>query len=454
MRVYLTIIGLIVIALWSLQRPFVGVLAIMLCNVLRETLRQETYGAFFRFHGFEVLFATTILSVVLFHTDRLGEFVPRDATDWGMLSFLAVMVISGLVNGVNIWSHKYIDLFFKAVVLYFLLSRLVDTRRRVVLTALALVVGTSYLVYLAWSKYRSGLYAWARPYHHVGIHDFGLVLVVTLPLLGSLLAWRVWLPVRLALFALIPLYVVTTLRTTSRSAMLGVGFGLALLAWYHRRRWYWLVPAVPFVAYAIVHNPESVILRLTSIWTHKTETGEEDTSIASRFEQMRTAKRVIKGNPLFGIGPRMFFVRYADYQSDEDRTKHKKTVGYTMHSVPLLILCEEGLTGGAAYALLFFGAISHAWVAMRRTRGDPEMHVVGVVATGSMMSFLAFLAYGLGQPSMWVMNIYATVALAAAARRTAEAYAAAKAAAERKPAQAVVAWAPRPLAAETEIVFS
>jgi len=449
-RAGLLIIVLVIIVLWTIRRPFVGALAITVCMVIRDTMYYETYGYFYVYHSFEVLYIATIVSVIIAHPDRLVTFVPKSMTDWGMLGFMAAMVISALVNGVSIFGHKYIDLFFKAVVLYFLLSRLADTPRRLVLVALAIIVACSYEVYLAWSQYRSGEMAWARPYFSTPIHTFGQVLVMTLPLIGALLAWRVWLPIRLVLFGLIPLYVITTLRTTSRSAMLGVGFGLAMLAWYHRKRWYWLVPGIPFVAYAIVHNPESVIARMESIWTHKTETGAKDGSIQMRFEQMRTAKNVIASSPLFGIGPRQFFRRYLDFAEDQTVVVGGK---YTMHSVPLLILCEEGFIGGFMYGLIVLGTLLDAWYAVRMTRGDPVMEVAGIIGAGGLMCFLAFLAYSLGQPGMWLANIYVTVALASAARRTVEARLAAQAVEERRASpDAAAAWIPR--AATTEIAFS
>ena len=122
--------------------------------------------------------------------------------------------------------------------------------------------------------------------------------------------------------------------------------------------------------------------------------------------------------------------------------------------LPLLILCEEGFMGGTAFALLLFGAMWDAWFVVRMTRGDPKMDAVRVVAAGSLMAFLAWTAYSLGQPAMWVVNIYATVALVAATRRVADARLA-ELAAEQEPADGrSVPWLPHPAAAETEIAFS
>jgi len=443
------IFGLVLVVGLTLRRPFVGVLAILVCAVLRDTMRVETYGFFLQVHGFQWLYLSTILSVVLAHPDQLSDFVPRSLTDWGMLGFLGVMVTSAAVNGVSIMSHKYIDLFFKATVIYFLASRLTNTSRRVTLVAVSLILATTYLTQKAWQRYRSGEFSHARPYFGTLYHEFGLQLVITTPLIGAMLAKKMRFYWKLGLLAMLPLYVLVSMRTDSRSSMLGVMFGIALLVWYHRKRWYLFIPGIPLIAYAILHNPESILQRFESIWTHKTAAGNPDGSIASRFEQMRTAKRVVARNPVFGIGPRQFFMRYHDYVSNNDASGGS----YTMHSVPLLIVCEEGLLGFIVYyGMLVLGALLDAWYAVRKTRGDPEMESIGVISAGALMGFLSFLAFGLGQPAMWVINIYITVALVSATRRVVTAHLLAQAAEEKAKQGAPVSWFPQ--TASTEIVFS
>jgi hypothetical protein len=360
-----------------------------------------------------------------------------------MAGLLLAMVVSALLNGDSIMGPNYIDVFFKIVVLYFLLSRLADTPRRVTTAAFGIIAVTAYLAYLAWQKTRTGEVVYARPYYFSSFHDFGLQVVLTLPLVGAMLARRLWLPVRLGLLAMIPMFIVAGMRTQSRSTYLGIGLGLLLLAWYHRRRWYYFLLGIPVVVYAIVHNPQAVMVRLESIWTHKI--GEvEDGSIAGRFEQMRTAARVIAANPLFGIGPRQFFHRYVDWVSQEDYTGGS----YTMHNVPLLILCEEGAVGFLFYGFLVFGTLFQAATAARRARGDPTAEPIAVAAAGAMMGFLGWIACSLGQPSLYVINIYLSAALVVAARRVVEdRVAEAEAEAESEPGRL----APGPA---TDIVFS
>jgi hypothetical protein len=124
-----------------------------------------------------------------------------------------------------------------------------------------------------------------------------------------------------------------------------------------------------------------------------------------------------------------------------------------MHMVPLLILCEEGLLGFFFfYVLLALGSLRDAWFVVRRSRGDPEMQTTGIVAAGGLMGFIAFLAYGLGQPQMWIANIYGTVALVTATRRVTDAYLATQAAYQAAPQDAAATALPG--TPTTQIVFT
>jgi hypothetical protein len=404
----------ILVFAFSLRKPFIGVCAILATLILRDTMIEETYEAFVQFHCYQILYVGVILGVLISRPDAMGAMVPASAVDWGMLAFLGMLVGSAVVNGVPVLGHKYIDLFTKALVLYFLVSRLADTPRRVRIVGVIIVVCMTYLVYLAAKKYRAGDLSYARPYGRSDIHEFGLELSITLPLIGTMLSDRWPRIVKAMLFMCIPLYVLVTLRTTSRSAYLGVGAGLLMLAWYHRRRLHWCLLAVPLVLFAVVRQREEVTVRLESIWTHRLETGEKDTSIQMRLEQMRTAVRVIQSNPIFGIGPRQFFMKYTEYVDQNDFLGGT----YTMHSVPLLILCEEGIIGFAVfYGLIVLGALRDASYVLHATMDDPKMHSVRCVAIGCLMGFIGFLTYGLAQPQMWIATIYAIVGMVTASRR-------------------------------------
>ncbi len=459
LRYVFTLLVFPFLVLAPLRWPFFGVLSILATFVMRDVIFAERFDLFYDLHGPQILFITTFMGIFINDPGRVREFLPQGTVDFGMLGFMAVMIISAILNGdKHIWWNKYIDMFFKAMVLYFLLSRLTNSERRVLIVAFTLIVCTTYLVYVAWDKSRTRGYHFARPYSFSSQHSFGIQLILTLPLIATMISWqarkhvrlRRW--VRLVLLGLVPLYVLTGMRTGSRSSYLGVALALVLIAWYYRRKWYYLILASPLVVFALVHQDPRVFERVSSIWTGRTAQGEKDPSISSRFRQMHTAWTIFLAQPLLGIGPRQYFVRYLYWAAPEDIAGEGR---YTMHCVPLLILAEEGLAGFCTYYfLIVVGALLAAWRTVRcaRTRASPELRNLALVASGCLMGFFAWMAFSLGQPGAWTINIYAMVALVVAAEKVALAIVYGEAAERVEATQQAAAFLPS--GATTEIVFS
>jgi len=445
-RAALVLILTAAVAIITFRDVFYGALAILATFVLFPVVVEQTYGYFYRFHIPQVLYAVTLLSLLAAGKRYLPRLAPRTLPDWGMIAFLLVMTASSIANGDDPFTNRRVALFFKAAVLYFLLSRTADSPKKVLAIVWVIALSAIYLAFISWRKYRTGEVAYARPAIWMSIHQFGMQLVIALPMVGALIR-RVRLPLKFLLLGCVGLIVLVGLRTQSRSAYLGLGVGLVMLGWYHRKQPVLLIPALLLVSYAVLHNPERVLLRLQSIWTHRTPTGEVDRSIESRFAQMDVALRVFKSSPLLGIGPHRFFETYLDWANE----RQAGFLGgrYNMHSIPLLILAEEGLAGILTYyGLLMLGSFLTVVRIARLTRGKPEMEALAVAGAAGSMSFVAFLAYGLGQPSMWQISIYGTVALVSAAE-----YCALAIAQEREAPQETEVDFARPQPA-TEVVFS
>jgi len=446
MAVMLLVVGIVLVM--SVRRPFWGTLAILASYMIWPIVLEETWGYFYWWHIPQALYLAALVGVAV-NGRYMSRMIPRNAMDYGMLGFLLVMVISCLLNGVDVFENDRVDYFFKCTVLYFLLSRTADTPRKLALSVLCTGFCVAYLAYTAWWKYRAGLITPALPSWSTPVHEFGLQLVLGVPLLGVMIGRRLWLPVRVALLGSVVLCVLVAMRTESRSTYLGVGLGLLMLAWFHRRHVLLLLLALPLVAFAVMHNPADVLQRLESIWTHQLPTGEEDRSIQSRYEQVDTALRIISSDPLLGIGPRQFLMRYLDWVPEEEKHGEGR---YTMHSVPLLILCEEGITGFIMYyGLMALGCLLAARRMLRRARDNPELQPVAVAGTAGALGFISFLGYGIGQPAMWHISIYACVAIVSAC----EEYVARSVAAEDETTEVEfgrVALA-APGGAQTEVVF-
>jgi len=422
--IFVLIVTPIIVAI-PLRKPFFGPVAIMCVFILKPAIYGERFGAFLLdLHGVQLLYITTFLGLILNEPGRMKDFVPRSIVDYGILGFLATMIASYILNGDPIeylfW-NKYIDLFFKMAVLYFLLTRLTDSERRVVIVTFAIMISTTWLVYKAWDNSRSKGLHFARPYEYGSHHDFGVQLVMTLPLLAVMAQWQAKTRLRFAKWArricllMVPFSVMVGLRTQSRSSFLGLGAVLVLLAWYYRRKWKWMVIMAPIMWFAVVHQHPRVWQSLESIWTHKTATGEVDMSIDSRFRQMRTALRIFQSRPLLGIGPRNYFRHYLAWASVEDMPH---TGRYTMHCVPLLILAEEGVVGFFFYYVLIVGGtLLAAWRVARHARQRPtrETRTLAIVSAGSVIGYLGWAAHSLGTSAAWTINIYAGMMLVVSA---------------------------------------
>jgi hypothetical protein len=441
-----------------LRYPFFGAVSILASFVLRDAIIGERFKLFLTLHGPQALYITTFLGILLNNPGKIKEFVPRTAVDYGMVGFFIVMLMSAVLNGdPYIWYNKYIDMFFKGLVCYYLVSRLADTERRVVIVAFVLIAATSFLVYKTWDTGRSKGLHYARPYTFASHHTFGMQLVLTLPLMGAMLSWQAHKHLRLGryirwfLLAAIPFSVMVGMRTQSRSTYLGIAAAVALIAWYYRRKWPYLVLAAPVIWFAVMHQHPRVFERLQSIWTYRTPEGEVDPSISSRFRQMRTALRIVQSRPVLGIGPRMYFRRYLYWAGPEDQAAEAK---YTMHCVPLLILCEEGIVGFLVYyGLIMGGAVLACWrvVRLARTRASPSLTNLAVVASGCIMGFMSWGTLSIGQPGAWTINIYGTVALAVAAEKVAIHFVYGEARHRAKAQHEAAAFLPP--GAQTEIVF-
>jgi len=234
-RAALVLILTAAVAIITFRDVFYGALAILATFVLFPVVVEQTYGYFYRFHIPQVLYAVTLLSLLAAGKRYLPRLAPRTLPDWGMIAFLLVMTASSIANGDDPFTNRRVALFFKAAVLYFLLSRTADSPKKVLAIVWVIALSAIYLAFISWRKYRTGEVAYARPAIWMSIHQFGMQLVIALPMVGALIR-RVRLPLKFLLLGCVGLIVLVGLRTQSRSAYLGLGVGLVMLGWYHRKQ--------------------------------------------------------------------------------------------------------------------------------------------------------------------------------------------------------------------------
>ena len=186
--------------------------------------------------------------------------------------------------------------------------------------------------------------------NHLGI----MLLVPLLLLLPVYLRLPSKSRLRLPLAVLLALLLVVDLATLSRSALLGLGVGLVVLAVPYRRlllSWRFLVPlAVLAGLLAVVVAQRSnffeAILRV--------RTNVESSSTRTHFELYDLLGPVLRETPLFGLGKNTFAVYYEFLTGKSD---------WGPHSYYVSVVTETGLVGAvlvAAYLVYVFQRLSVA----------------------------------------------------------------------------------------------
>lgn len=137
--------------------------------------------------------------------------------------------------------------------------------------------------------------------------------------------------------------------------------------------------------------------------------GNPDDSFGhNRLFTWKRTLRLVKLNPVFGIGPDNFKPFFARYFHDEAVKQFPSSNGNLdkAHNEFLDVLIDNGIAGLIAY-LAFFGAL--LWFTLRRSRENPVAAVFGVALAAYMAH--AFFGYQLPiqSPVMWMM-IAATAA--------------------------------------------
>ncbi len=180
-----------------------------------------------------------------------------------------------------------------------------------------------------------------------------------------------------------PLMVVAIVFSTARGAWLAAVVGGVVLLWLapgaRPRRTIGMLAVVAAVAFALAPD-------LRALAGHMFSLGGVNTG---RIAIYRANLGIVHAHPVFGLGfgryQRAALPYYASYPA-ADRHSHA-------HNDFLQVAAEAGLTGLAAFALLFATALLRGWSALARA---PDA-ATWVTAAGAWTALVMFLAGGLTQ---------------------------------------------------------
>jgi probable O-glycosylation ligase (exosortase A-associated) len=189
-------------------------------------------------------------------------------------------------------------------------------------------------------------------------NQFGMALLMTLPLVRylQLAARSRW--VRLSLWVAIVGFLVAVLGTYSRGAVIGLAITAVALLVKSRRRVRLALMAGAALAAAVQFMPEHWHDRVASIFAY-----EEDASAQARLDSWRYAVDVAREHPVVGGGFEIF-----------RGNKASTPAGYrSAHSIYFEVLAEHGYVGVAIFVALGLGAYVSAGSVVRRAREHGEL---------------------------------------------------------------------------------
>jgi len=349
-----------------------------------------------------------ILTVVTFLFFEGGRIRPRTAAD----AALGVYTLILLASSVFAWkpgaSYDKLDEYFAWVLIYLLISSIVNTERRF------LVFLVTFFLY-SFKMSQHGTRSWAEdgfifrdwgttgaPGWFQNSGEFGVQMCVFLPMVVFFITALAphWNKLTKALFWAMAVTAVTGIvASSSRGAVLGlaaVALWMLLKSRYRARA---LVGTVLLTVFVLKILPPEQKARFDSM-------GEDQTS-TSRKEYWQHGRQIMREHPVLGIG-------YANWQDYHEAT-------YGLRALPHNIFIEAGAELGYTGLAGFVGMIGATLWVNRRTRkiaksipggGNRFLHDTAHGLDGAMVGFLAsgFFVTVLYYPFFWI-NLALTVSL-------------------------------------------
>jgi O-antigen ligase len=170
----------------------------------------------------------------------------------------------------------------------------------------------------------------------------------------------------------LPALVLALLFTFTRSAWVGACVGIGLLFLLRDFRLLGLLPVAlaGFLAFA----PAELTARLYSTFSLT------DPSNVDRVAMMKSGLRIIKDDPLTGVGPNMIIEVYPHYR---DKTAVNQLNPH-LHNVPLQIAAERGLPALLVWIWFIATLVRDFW--RRRKSDSPSLSNAGLAVIGAMLA--------------------------------------------------------------------
>ncbi len=373
------ILGLAVLASLPLSviRPFFGLLVFSWLAYMRPADMTWHVG---EFHPSLWVGLATVIGVAINPAERFFVLEKRTVLLGLFVAAVAASALAAIDPQVALSPSGNVLILAKAVFIAILTTGLVNSADRA--RWLLLVIAGS-LGLLALKTFAQGLTSPGIVYHGPGgmiadNNDYGLALVMTLPLLVFL--WRgergPFLKVVLALMSVA--CVAGVLLTRSRGGVVALGVLWLATMILMRKDWRVLVAGPVALAGVLLLVPAELFERFRALMGG----GALDESAALRLVAWEKAWNMFQVHPLMGVGPANFTQQWGNYAPYADFDP------ITPHNTYLHVLAESGAVSLALFAAVFVVTL----VCLARLRARATEPWRRHYATAVLLSLVAFAA--------------------------------------------------------------
>ena len=346
----------------SFKRPFVGLL---MFSVLAYMRLQDLAWGFAKFERWSMYVAVMMGAGYMAQKDRRGPVIE-----------LRTIILVGLVVFIGLGhffaqGERAVDMapfieYVKIVGIAIFTTCVIHTKQH--LRILVWVIGLSLGFYgvkngIAGVVKLGNLYIIRGPGGMLeDNNDFALAVAMGIPFLVHLGTSETSETLRKGVWAIVLLSMITVVLTRSRGGALSMGMMLMLLVARSKNKVYGILLGVLCVGAIAALAPEEYAKRLSTI-----QAFEEDGSAMGRIQAWKVAFRMVKANPITGVGFNRFVTNYLDHEP-EPTPEQLSGGALVAHNSYFQIWAECGTPALAAYLLLLALSFIDLWRVRREAK--------------------------------------------------------------------------------------
>jgi len=362
------------------------------------------------------------VAVIAYLADRLSHHRPILEFNRETTIVVCLLAWAILTLPLSYWPGGSIgaltNTYLKTLIVFWLLSHVVNTLPRLQLIAWALSLMSVPLALAGLANYMNGNYMQAGFAPHesriLGYdapltgnpNDLALTLNLILPLSTALFLGSRSTAARMVLLACIGLGAIAIIATFSRAGFLTLALTFVTYLWalYRRHERHWAVLAMVLVVAALPFIPAGYVERLSTI----TDIDADPTGSAqARWGDTLAALQYVAYNPIVGAGLGMDILALNEVRGP---------LWKEIHNVYLQYAVDLGIPGMILFLMLVAGCIKGASEAQQRSAREPMSKDLYYLAEGIRISLVAFAVAGAFHPVGYHFYFYYIAGLALAVR--------------------------------------